>query len=385
MEKNSSKHAEEDIASPKKTLEALEKNCFIVMPYGQDATERRWYKGWYEVVIKQGVIDAGYRPVLAAAEEQPGAINDEIRTHLAFDPMVVIDLGGMEPDDDPNPNVMYELGIRHAIGLPLVIMAWEGQRLPFDVSNQRAIMEQRDILSLETNKDKLATFIQAAAEGRFYKPMDAVSRIATIDAAPASLGEDSILSALVQEIKGLRGIIAATAFSKHTPAYRKPKQTIKRVLKGITFRRELYSHFISCGNSVSQWTRFLKTEVSNEFLEEVEKWNLDDWKEYIGQRDMHRMQTNDVSGMKLLPISSNKVEASKEQKRAAITEELIEQVRSEMPEQPWPTGIHKVVRARLGMSQSTFNRIIAELIRRGIFKKQVDGDLFEPSETEQSD
>ena len=40
---------------------------------------------------------------MAAAEEQPGAINDEIRAHLALDEMVVVDLGGMRPEDDPNP------------------------------------------------------------------------------------------------------------------------------------------------------------------------------------------------------------------------------------------------------------------------------------------
>ena len=66
--------------------------------------------------------------------------------------MVIVDLGGRNPDDAPNPNVMYELGIRHAFGLPLVIMAWEGQRLPFDVSNQRAIMTRRDFMDIEPTR-----------------------------------------------------------------------------------------------------------------------------------------------------------------------------------------------------------------------------------------
>jgi len=71
-----------------------EKHCFVVMPSGRDSSEQKWFKGWYEVVIKPAVIEADYDPILAAAEEQPGAINDEIRTHLAIDPMVVADLGG---------------------------------------------------------------------------------------------------------------------------------------------------------------------------------------------------------------------------------------------------------------------------------------------------
>ena len=109
-------------------------HCFIVMPFGRDTSEQKWFRGWFEVVVKPAVIEAGLDPRLSAAEEQPGAINDEIRAHLALDPMVVVDLGGSEPEEEPNPNVMYELGIRHALGLPLVMMAWKGQRLPFDVT-----------------------------------------------------------------------------------------------------------------------------------------------------------------------------------------------------------------------------------------------------------
>jgi hypothetical protein len=69
-----------------------EKHCFVVMPSGHDSSEQKWFKGWYEVVIKPALVELGYEPVLAAAEEQPGAINDEIRTHLAIDPMVVVDV-----------------------------------------------------------------------------------------------------------------------------------------------------------------------------------------------------------------------------------------------------------------------------------------------------
>jgi hypothetical protein len=69
--------------------------------------------------------------------------------------MVIVDLGGRHPEDPPNPNVMYELGIRHAFGLPLVIMAWEGQKLPFDVSNQRAITARRDFMDMSEGTGKV--------------------------------------------------------------------------------------------------------------------------------------------------------------------------------------------------------------------------------------
>lgn len=83
------------------------------------------------------MVSSGYEPILSAQVHDPNAINDEIRTHLSFDPMVVVDLGGQSAIDPPNPNVMYELGIRHAMDLPVVLLAWEGQSLPFDIGNQK--------------------------------------------------------------------------------------------------------------------------------------------------------------------------------------------------------------------------------------------------------
>ena len=354
-----------------------EKICFVVMPFGRNQEERRWFKGWYEVVIQPSVAIAGYRPILAATEEQPGAINDEIRAHLAFDPMVVVDLGGTEPDDDPNSNVMYELGIRHAFGMPLVMMAWEGQQLPFDVSNQRVIMEQRDLLSIDTNKKKLTSFIRAASEGRYYRPMDAVSRRATIEAASASLGEDSILGALVQEVRDLRGTVASAAFPKHLRTFRQTKPTIKRALRGKVFRKELYPHFLASGGSTKLWPRVLKTEVSEEFMEGAEKWGVVEWKNYITQR-VNELSSSDIhhvhNGVEVDLIVE---EALSESDSLTLTESLIEQVRAELPEQPWPTGVHKVVCAKFGISSKTYDRVVNELIMRGIFQTQINGKLID--------
>ena len=55
---------------------------------------------------------------------------------------------------------------------------------------------QAVLIDLDTNKKKLAAFINAASEGKYYRPMEAVSRQATIEAASGSLGEDSLLRAL---------------------------------------------------------------------------------------------------------------------------------------------------------------------------------------------
>jgi len=260
---------------------AHDKHCFVVMPYGRTPKENRWFKGWYDVVIKQAVVASDYEPKLSAAEEHPSAINDEIRAHLAFDPMVVIDLGGFTPDDEPNPNVMYELGIRHALGLPLVMMAWKGQRLPFDVGNQRVIMEGRDLLDLEVNRKKLCSFIGAASAGHYYRPMDAVGRIASLEQASLSLGEDSVLGALVREVNELRTTMTAYTKQRGATGKRPTPPTVKRLLGGKQLRRELYTAFASAGGTNKQWARFLRLQfIEEDAANRVAEWTFDDWKDF---------------------------------------------------------------------------------------------------------
>jgi hypothetical protein len=258
-----------------------DRHCFVVMPSGRTPSEIRWFKGWYEVVIQPAVSAAGYEAKLAAAEERPSAINDEIRAHLAFDPMVVVDLGGISPDADPNPNVMYELGIRHALSLPLVMLAWKGQRLPFDVGNQRVIMEGRELLDLETSRTKLVNFIQSAAAGFYYRPMEAVGRVATLDVASAALSEDSLLGALVHEVRDLRAIVLASTTARPRRPFVPSVPNVKKLLRDKPFRKELYPLFIETGGTPRQWGQLLKSQLPPDLLDESAQWDADRWKAFV--------------------------------------------------------------------------------------------------------
>lgn len=184
-----------------------EKHCFIVMPFGRTDEDIEWYSGWYSAVIEPAVLEAGYVPKISRTEEKPSAINDEIREHLVFDPMVVCDLGGRVPEDPPNPNVMYELGIRHAFGFPHVVMAWKGQPLPFDVGNQRAIMEARRLIDIEPTKRRLKTFIESAVRGDFYRPMEAVGLTAALK-NPDIKGQDDLLLKMHDQMRNLHDSLA---------------------------------------------------------------------------------------------------------------------------------------------------------------------------------
>ncbi len=78
--------------------------------------------------------------------------------------------------------------------------------------------------------------------------------------------------------------------------------------------------------------------------------------------------------LKSEPIPPEKIE---------VNEEILEKVKTALPAQPWPKGTHKEVAEKLGLASNVVSKHIYELIRRGVFKPQVDGVLYEPIKIDQ--
>ena len=58
-----------------------------------------------------------------------------------------------------------------------------------------------------------------------------------------------------------------------------------------------------------------------------------------------------------------------------VTEEIIEKVRTALPNQPWPRGIHKSLGESLKLPHQQVQRAMQHLIRMGVFMDQVDGQI----------
>lgn len=336
------------------------KTCFVAMPFGRTPEEERWFNGWYKAVVEPAIRSASYDPVLSAAEDQPSAISDEIRSHLVFDAMAVVDLGGRNPEDPPNPNVMYELGIRHAFGLPVVLLAWEGQRLPFDVGNQRAILSRRDFLDMDPTRNKLAKFIHAEGQGKFYNPMEAVGREAAIERASLILGEESLLAALASEVRELRS--AVIAGRSQVPSRWKRQSKVKNALGSKASRSQLWRLAQEIGYDAPRWSRFLATPLTEERSQLMTTWTTDDWFAYAKERVGEFSVAENVSNNTLM------------------SKELLDAVTAKLPSQPWPQGIHKVVAEELNLPIKDVSRAITDLIRDGVFADQINGVLLPKAE-----
>ena len=77
-------------------------------------------------------------------------ITSQVIQHIVDDQLVIADL------TERNPNVFYELAIRHAIRKPLVQLIKKGEQIPFDVAGTRTIhVDHHDLDSVEEAKTEM--------------------------------------------------------------------------------------------------------------------------------------------------------------------------------------------------------------------------------------
>jgi len=135
-----------------------EKQCFFISPIGEEASEvRARADRVLKYVVRPVCEDLGYCVTRADEVEKPGLITKNVLHTIATVDLVVADLTGR------NPNVYYELALRHVTCLPLVQIIDKNEKLPFDVFDFRTIQfDHTDLDSVDQCKNKLRRFIHAA-------------------------------------------------------------------------------------------------------------------------------------------------------------------------------------------------------------------------------
>ena len=98
-----------------------------------DGYKRGHWQDVYNHLIKPAVEKAGYIPERADEIRSANLIAVDIIKRICEYPMAVCDLSSC------NPNVFYELGIRHSMKLPVVLIKDTKTNNPFDIKDIRYV------------------------------------------------------------------------------------------------------------------------------------------------------------------------------------------------------------------------------------------------------
>ena len=134
--------------------------------------------------------------IVAHRIDESGSINRQIIRHLIEDEMVVCDLTGL------NPNVMYELAIRHSYGKRAVIVAENDTDLPFDVVDQRTVYFDHSVGGLADFREDLRRKVSIEMDATAVdNPVTSVAQVMRIEDAPGTSDAEHLILQRIDQLE----------------------------------------------------------------------------------------------------------------------------------------------------------------------------------------
>lgn len=181
----------------------MEKICFIISPIGEPDTETRKRS---DLVLKHiiipSVLEFEYNPIRADNISEPGIITSQVIQHIVDSPLVIADLS------ERNPNVFYELALRHVTKKPLIQIIRKGDQIPFDVAATRIIhFDLQDLDSVANAKSDIQSQINAIESGKgvFDNPVSVSLELKVLK--ESGNPQERSLAEIVEAISELRNVI----------------------------------------------------------------------------------------------------------------------------------------------------------------------------------
>lgn len=122
----------------------FESTCFYIAPIGSPDSEQRKHSDLFLGSFVEPALESFKLNVVRAdAIDKPGVITKQIIIYIVKSRLVIVDLYYH------NPNVFYELAIRHMMRLPIVQIIRKVDSIPFDINQMRTIIiDTSDIYTL---------------------------------------------------------------------------------------------------------------------------------------------------------------------------------------------------------------------------------------------
>lgn len=126
-----------------------QKRCFVMMPFSDpEGYDKGHFRKIYEQIIIPAIKNAGYIPDRVDENGVSDLITTKIFQSILDCEMAICDLSSR------NPNVLYELGIRHAFDKPVVLITDDKTERIFDIQGISTITYRSSRLYDEVPEDQ---------------------------------------------------------------------------------------------------------------------------------------------------------------------------------------------------------------------------------------
>lgn len=136
-----------------------DRTCFYITPIGVEGSEQRMHADLFMgSIVEPALSELGFTIVRSDTINTAGMITSQIIEHLVKAKLVVADLSFH------NPNVFYELSLRHSLGKPIIHLIRSCDSIPFDIHSFRTIkIDDSSIYSFVPQIDSYKAAVSAQA------------------------------------------------------------------------------------------------------------------------------------------------------------------------------------------------------------------------------
>lgn len=274
------------------------KKCFFITPIGKEKSEERKRSDNLLVIIQEILELYQYEFIRADSYSKTGNITRQIVQLLIESELSIVDL------TDPNPNVFYELGIRHSTGKAVIPIIEKGNPIPFDIGQERAIFyDLSSDKSVEEFKESIHRIIISAIKyhSENENPVSRLEDFIPLKSEPYT-NEYKLISIINKLTKAYKFIDSFESYQKQ-PLGRQSYNMIRRITPLILDDLDGQLSNILSG-TIETWGN-LNNEIFELMMESVNDYfraiSVNDLKYWVSSEGKQYLEflTNRISSFKI--------------------------------------------------------------------------------------